>query len=171
MSTAVTPSYYRMDRAYSLRVFGRLACVAAALVVVAAVLLTIGGGGWLDVLGDVVGGFGLMIVAAGLVAVAVPPIVLRVDQVGYRRGRLGGTGIRSAEWRQVADVHTQEIAAAPGHPALVLHLDSGRTTRIPLSLVPRRSAELEHDVSERLNAAHGYRRWETSQESPRTSAD
>jgi hypothetical protein len=152
-------STYRMDRVYALRALGRLFCLAAVLVLVSVVGLTVAGGGGLRVVWYVLGGTGIALVGLGVLVAGVPPLVLRLDDDGYRLGRLGGSGVRSGSWTEVDDVHTHEEGALRGRGAMLITLASGETSRVPLVLVLRRADALQAELSDRLSAAHGYRRW------------
>lgn len=158
-------STYRMDRVYAVRALGRMFCLAAALVLVSVIGLAVAGGGPLRVLWYVLGGTGVALVALGVLIAGVPPLVLRLDDHGYRLGRLGGSGVRSGSWAEVDDVHTHGADAVRAHGAMLITLAGGETSRVPLVLVLRRADSLQAEVSARLSAAHGYRRWTPPPES------
>jgi hypothetical protein len=155
----VSGQAYRMDRAFGLRMFGRLACIAAVLVIASGVGLAVDGHGIWRVLWYLVGGTGLALVVLGLLLAGRPPLVVRLDDNGYRLGRLGGHGVRSAGWTDVDDVHAHDDAGSRGTGSMLISLKSGGSSRVPLSLLPRRADDLQAEVSDRLNKAHGYRRW------------
>ena len=102
------------------------------------------------------------VLAAGVAVIALlvaavmnlrPPIVLTLDQAGFRaRGRHG-----DVTWKQVESVEISE--------GLLRFTDgTGAITAFPLSLVERtRRAELVREVYDRLNTANGYRRFDPTE--------
>jgi len=136
--------------------FGMRFVFAAILVIVAWLCVGLFDGAAGEVIAWVLG-----VVAAVLVIVSVfllvrPPAVVRLDDTGYRLGRVPEGGVRQARWTDVAHAATGDSNHGR---ALVLSLD-GAESKIPLLLVAGRSAQLQREVNERLNRAHGYRRLE-----------
>jgi hypothetical protein len=91
----------------------------------------------------------------GTFVFARPPKVLTLTAEGYRIGFARAPGRSAASWRDVESVGTADAA---GPAALVFALADGGQSALPLSLLGVRAAEAQHEVSERLNAAFGYRR-------------
>lgn len=86
-----------------------------------------------------------------LVVTLRPPVVLTLDPVGYRTRRDNG------RWKDVQDVGL-------GDGILSFSDASGNTVGIPLNVIDEKShAALVEDVYERLNKAHGYQRFGTSE--------
>lgn len=170
----MTRATYRMDRAFGLRMLGRLACVAAVLVVVSGVGLAVAGDGSLRVLWYLIGGTGIAVAALGVLLASRPPLIVRLDDNGYRLGRLSGGGVRSAGWQDVDDVHARDDSGTRNRGSMLISLKSGETSQVILSLVPRRAEALQSEIRDRLNQAHGYRRWsppDASDSSGEMSAD
>lgn len=82
-----------------------------------------------------------------------PPTVLTLDDAGYRARGRRGTGT----WKSVESVEVDD--------GLLRFTDgAGEITAIPLQLVDHRQrADLIRDVYDRLNTAHGYRRFDPSE--------
>ncbi len=79
-----------------------------------------------------------------------PPVVLTLDPVGYRTRRDNG------RWKDVQDVGL-------GDGILTFADASGNTVGIPLNVIDeKRHVALVEDVYERLNKAHGYQRFGTT---------
>lgn len=133
-------------------VFAGVCFIVAAVGVVVAFLTASGSGLAL----------GVTIIAGGIAVVALliaaivnlrPPVVLTLDSAGYRaRGRHG-----EGTWKGVESVEVDD--------GLLRFTDgAGATTAFPLNLVDRgRRADLVREVYDRLNTAHGYRRFDPSQ--------
>jgi hypothetical protein len=131
---------YRLDRAPVLLVVGGAVVVAAVTGFLAFVLSSV-----------VAGVVTLVLpVAAALFALR-PPTVARLDEHGIRTRR------SRERWVDVEDVTLRD-------GALLLALgeegEQQRAVRIPLASVGRRSQELVREVYDRMNTAHGYRRFE-----------
>ncbi len=102
----------------------------------------------------------LSVVTVGMAVVCAllllrPPAVLRLNRVGYGIALVRGAGTKAAEWTDVASVATQPVGGAV---ALVVALQDGRTSILPLSLLGAQQGEAQRDVRRRLDTAHGYRR-------------
>ncbi len=131
---------YRLDRAPALAVAGVLVIVAALTGFVTALMSSVA-------LGIVTAA--LLVIA--IVVVARPPVVLRLDAERIRTRR------SSAAWKDVQDVRH-------GDGQLMLSLGpegaAQRVLRIALATVGTRAPELVREVYDRLNTAHGYRRFD-----------
>ncbi|MGH3360262.1 MAG: hypothetical protein ACRDO7_15785, partial [Nocardioidaceae bacterium] len=150
------PTTYRLDYRPGLRMFG-IRFVLAAVLVVAAWLCA----GAFDEGAGLVAAWVLGLVAALIVVVSIlllvrPPVVVRLDGDGYRLGRVPRGGLRQASWREVTGV---TAGNTPYGYALVLRAGE-RTSTVPLLLVAANANRLRHDINDRLNHAHGYRRLE-----------
>lgn len=150
--TETGPTTYRLDRATALITTGVCLVGAGIAVLVASVL--VGRDDPLRWLGVVAGGIAVVLLVAAARFAVVPPVVLRLDAEGFA-SRARSTSERLAgRWRDVDDV-------TAGEGVLRLTTSDGRTQQFAMRLVG--SAErvrLVHEVYERLNAAHGYRRFE-----------
>lgn len=82
-----------------------------------------------------------------------PRLVL--DDDGFRNdtNRLRDS-VRSARWRDVSDVRRRDTATGA---VFVLELADGRQSVIAPRLLDVSVSDLEEQIRERLNAAHGYR--------------
>lgn len=130
---------YRLDRAPALAVAGGAFVVAALAGFVAFVATSALAG--------------VVTVLALLVAAVVsfrPPVVARLDEHGIRTRRA------RERWVDVDDVAVRD-------GLLLLTLgeegDQQRVLRVSLATVGSRASELVREVHERLDAAHGYRRF------------
>ncbi|TNC43167.1 hypothetical protein [Mumia zhuanghuii] len=153
VTDAMQPTTYRLTLVLALRLFGIRMMVAAVGAVVAAVLLTIGGSA--VIWGIVVSVLVALLVVASLVALRWPPRLITLTEVGYRVHRVRGAGVRAGAWAQVERV--DDKPSPEGGTDLVIGLEHGRTTRLPMLLFGLRGLELQREIRERLNAAHGYR--------------
>lgn len=90
---------------------------------------------------------GAVIVLAGLMLLMRPPVVVRLDAQDIRSRRM------SIDW---TTVETVDIVGG----MLVLDGDQLSRPAIRLSDVGDRQAELVAEVYQRLNTAHGYRRFD-----------
>jgi hypothetical protein len=140
---------YRWARAYGLRFVGGAIILLAVLWVVAALS---GFAWWADML--------LAVAAAGTVGcllrfVCFPPVLLEVSSHGYRLAHVRGGGEDSAGWGEVVSVATGRRSDGA---VMVVTLNDGRTTSVPLTLLGPRSMAAEREMHSRLNAAFGYRR-------------
>ena len=82
-----------------------------------------------------------------------PPVVLRLDDDGYRSRTRSARGLFSGRWLDVEDVTVAD-------DVLVFSLVGGGEQRMPLAFFGRDKMRLLRDINERLNAANGYRRFE-----------
>ncbi len=132
---------YRLDRAPALAVAGVLLLVAALTGFVTFLLGS-----------RVSGALTLLLLVVAALVVLRPPVLLRLDEEMLRT-RGGGR----APWKRVEDVKVTD-----GLLLLTLESDdpaTPRVVRVTLSTVGGRAAELVREVHDRLNAAHGYRRF------------
>jgi hypothetical protein len=105
----------------------------------------------------------LALVAVSAVVLAVligvrPPAVVWLYESSYRsRVRAGRNEAKFVgEWINVSDAEVDD-------DMLRLTLESGETQSLPLMLIPAKDRErLLRDIYERLNAAHGYRRFDAT---------
>ncbi|KQO39526.1 MULTISPECIES: hypothetical protein [unclassified Aeromicrobium] len=130
---------YRLDRAPALAIAGVAFVVAAFTGFIAFVATS-----WIA---------GVVTVLAVLVAAIVvlrPPVVARLDEHGIRTRRA------RERWVDVEDVTVRE-------GLLLLALDEAgdeqRVLRLSLATFGARAPELVREVHDRLNTAHGYRRF------------
>ncbi len=73
--------------------------------------------------------------------------VLRLDPQGYAVRLVRGARVTDAAWTEVREVLT---STPGGHPCLVLRLDAGRETVIPVEAVAGDREELVREVRARL---------------------
>lgn len=146
-------STYRLDRRFALQLFGWRMVLAG--VGAMAAFLAFGIGGFGRTLGWMFLALTVILVAAAIWTMAVPPLVVALTSQGFRLGRTASGEVKRAHWTTVKTVDTDQGAVGA---RLVITLESGRTGGIALMLLPRRANELQREVHERLNIAHGYRR-------------
>ena len=144
-------STYRLDRGVVL-VFVGGSLIVAAVAVLPAFLLTPFDNEWHWV------GVAAILVALAALVVALrlavrPPVVLRLDADGYYSRTRSAGGLFTGRWLDVEDV-----TVADG--VLVFSLAGGAEQRLPLGFVGADRMRLLRDVHDRLNTAHGYRRFE-----------
>ncbi|MFD1824385.1 MULTISPECIES: hypothetical protein [Mumia] len=153
MSDTMQPTTYRLTLVLALRLFGLRMMVAAVGAVIAAVLLTIGGS--TAVWGVVAAVLVALLVVASAAALRWPPRLITLTETGYRVHRVRGAGVRAGSWAQVERV--DDMPSPAGGTDLVIGLEQGRTTRLPMMLFGIRGLDLQREIRERLNASHGYR--------------
>ena len=146
-------STYRLDRGVAMMSVGICLVVAAVGVFLAFMLMPLDSAvRWI---GYAAGG-----IAAFAIVVAAhygfrPPVVLRLDDDGYR-SRIRPTraaGRISGRWVDIEDVTVTD-------DVLRLTLTEGEEQRVPLEFFGRDRTRLLRDIHDRLNTAHGYRRFE-----------
>jgi hypothetical protein len=103
-------------------------------------------------------GYAAGVVAAFAIVVALHyffrrPVVLTLDDDGYRSRTRSTGGLFTGGWLDVEDVRVAD-------DVLVFSLVDGGEQHMPLAFFGRDKMRLLHDINERLNAAHGYRRLE-----------
>jgi len=144
-------STYRLDRSVALVTVGVSLMVAAVAVFVAFLLAPLDGAvRWI--------GYGAIVVAALALVSALrfalrPPVLLRLDADGYRSRTRSAGGIFTGRWLDVEDVTVSD-------DVLRLAMTDGAEQRLPLDFIRRERMRLLKDVHDRLNTAHGYRRFE-----------
>ena len=151
MATTRDITRYRWPPALVLRSMGPLiAAVGTCWLVLVAYLAAGGGGIW---------SAAAAAATAVVLGVAVwllrhPPLVLEMSTTGYRLHHLRGGGVLRADWREVESADTRPTTDGP---ALVISLNGGRCSVVPLALLGSRANEAARELHERLNAGHGYR--------------
>ena len=150
------PTVYRLDPRPGVRLFGLRFVLAAVLVVAAWLCAGLFGDGVGSVAVWILGVAAALLVIVSVVLLLRPPAVVRLDAEGYRLGRVPQGGVRRARWTDVTQATTGDTLHGR---ALVIGLDGAEST-IPLVLVAGQAAQLQREVNERLNRAHGYRRLE-----------
>jgi hypothetical protein len=81
--------------------------------------------------------------------------VVRADAAGYRVRLVRGAGVKAARWEDVEDVVATRVAGAR---CVQLRLRSGGTTTIPVDVLAIDGDDFVHDLQNRLDRGHGYRR-------------
>ena len=154
MTVLAPTSTYRLARPYTVRILGVAAVAAGSILLVAvagrALHWPAPVAGALLVAAAVLG---LVMVLAAL-AVLRPPILLRMDAVGFSVRWPGGRGVLRADWEDVDDVTSERPAGQP--LALLRHRD-GQSTSLLLGMLDAPARDVEGDLRGRLNAAYGYR--------------
>ena len=142
---------YRLDRGVALATVGVCLVIAAVAVFLAFVLTP------LDVAVRWIGYLAIVVAVTALLGAlrfAVrPPVVLRLDDDGYRSRTRSPGGLFSGRWLDVEDVIVDD-------GVLCLTTTNGMVQRLPLGFVGRDRMRLLRDVHDRLNTANGYRRFE-----------
>lgn len=147
-------SDYRLAPGFAARLLG-VVVVGLGLLVLAAVLLA--------VLLDLGGGVVLAVVLVGALAVALVGTgarrawVVRLDDDGYRVRFVRGAGVRTARWRDVAEAAT---TTARGVRCVVLHLKDERSTTIPVGALDTGAGGPDgfvRELRERLRRGEGLR--------------
>jgi hypothetical protein len=142
---------YRLDRGVALVTVGAGLVVAAVAVFLAFLLAPLESPvRWVGYLAIVVGVTALV----GVLRFALrPPVLLRLDDDGYRSRARSSGGLFSGRWLDVEDVIVVD-------DVLCLATTAGLVHRLPLGFVGRDRMRLLRDVHDRLNAANGYRRFD-----------
>jgi hypothetical protein len=145
------PSDYRLHPALAARLLGVGLLLNAVLVVLGTVLIAVLrlSTGYITVLvalvvAVVLGGFALG-----------RTVVVHLDDDGYRVRFVRGAGVTEARWVEVEEAVTAEVS---GTPCVVLRLQDGRTTVIPVEAVAGDREEFVRDLQEHLQRGHGIRR-------------
>jgi len=146
-------THYRLPGILAARVVGA-ALVVLAVVVLGATLLVTTAGATPDLL-VLVAGLGLL----GLTVLGwwlrSRAYLVRLDDEGYRVGLAFGVGVRSATWREVADVGTTTVGGAP---LVVLNLEAEGRTVLPVGALGEEREQLVRELQQRLRRGHGLRR-------------
>lgn len=144
---------YRISQRVLLGVLG--GAVAACGVLVIAVALAVG----LLGLPAVVTLVAALTAVVGLAVVGLAlrggPVVVRLDDLGYRLRFLRGAGTTRARWTDVEDVVTATVA---GERCVVLRLRDGRTSTVPVRVLAADADTFVKDLQGHLDRGHGYRR-------------
>ncbi len=144
-------SIYRLDRAVALVTVGAFLVVGAVAVFLAFLLAPADGG--LRWVGYAAVGVTALALAGAVWFALRPPVVLRLDHAGYRSRTRSSAGRFAGPW---LDIETVDVDQG----VLRFGLTDGGEQQLPLNLVGRDRMRLLRDVHERLNTAHGYRRFE-----------
>jgi hypothetical protein len=94
-------------------------------------------------------------VTFGLAFVSLRPWVVRFTEEGYRVRYIRGAGTSSANWSDVEDLATAEVAGAK---CLVLRLTGDRRTVVPVEMLELPNDEIVGLFRERLDRGHGQQR-------------
>ncbi|WP_188779905.1 hypothetical protein [Marmoricola endophyticus] len=137
----------------------RARLMAALLLVVGVVLLVVSILVFLlDLPRDVLSALVILVLVAvvgGGYAVTRRTWLFRADPVGYRVRMVRGAGVRQARWHDVHDVVTTTVHGAR---CVVLRLQDGTSTTIPVSVLALDADAFARAVRGHLDAAHGYHR-------------
>jgi len=145
------PSDYRLHPALAARLLGVGLLLNAVLVVVGTVLIAV-----LHLSTAYITVLVALVVAVVLGGFALGrTVVVHLDDQGYRVRFVRGAGVRAARWVEVEDAVSTEVG---GSPCVVLRLQDGRTTVIPMEAVAGDRSEFVRDLQEHLERGHGIRR-------------
>lgn len=140
---------YRLAPALAGRLVGFALVVVAALVLLATAVSAVAGLPWQVT--PLVGGAGLVVAAALAWWLFRVAWVVRLTPHGYAVRLLRGAGVKGAGWPAVTEV----VAASPrGIDCLVLRLDDGRTSVVPVVAVATDRDDFAREVRRRLRDAH-----------------
>ena len=145
-------SDYRLAPAFGARYAGALLVVLAVvllLATVAVVVLDLPTGALVALAVVGLAGVG---VAAYAVLRRIP--VVRLGPEGYRVRLLRGAGADRAAWTDVTEATT---ASPGGRPVVVLKLQDGRATTIPVQVLAADREEFVRDLQAHLQRGHGLR--------------
>lgn len=146
-------THYRLPGVLAARVVGA-ALVALAVLVLTATVLVVA----LEVTPD------LLVLVAGLGVLGLALLgwwlrsrayLVRLDGDGYQVGLAFGVGVRAARWREVTDLGTTTVG---GTPQVVLNLEGGGRTTLPVAALGEQREDLVRDLTARLRHGHGLRR-------------
>jgi len=144
-----SPTTYRLAPALGLRLVGRILVTLAVLVVLATLAGTLTGMGWVPA--GVVALLGLAATVGWAWYLLRRAWAVRLAPDGFAIRFLGGVGVPAASWSQVDEV----VAASPGgQPCLVLRLEDGRMTRLPMAAIAGDPDVFALDVRRRVRDAH-----------------
>ena len=149
MPDSSAPTSYRLAPALGARLVGRSLVTLAALVLLATVVGLLVGGGWVPA--GIVAVVGLVLVGGWAWWLLRVAWALRATTEGYVVRLLGGIGATAARWGDV----TELTASSPGgERCLVLRLNDGRATRLPMAALAADPDVVAIDVRRRLRDAH-----------------
>ncbi len=142
-------SGYRLAPQLAARLVGLLMVGVAVLVV----LLTVVSAVFRWTPWVIVGSAVVAVVAAVVVATTLLRVpVVQLDDDGYRVRLVRGAGVTAARWAEVADA----VAASPrGIDCVVIRLQGGGTTTIPVDALAADRDEFAKDVQSHLRRSHG----------------
>jgi hypothetical protein len=147
--TAAPATSYRLAPALAAQIVGRSVVALAVLVALATVVGLLLGAGW--ALAGVVAAVGAVLIVAAAGWLFRGARALRLTEEGYAVRLLGGVGVTSARWDEVAEA----VASSPeGRPYLVVRLSDGRSTRLPMAALAADREVVALDVQRRLRDAH-----------------
>ncbi len=145
-------SGYRLAPPLAARLVGSLLVGVAALVLVLTVVAAVLRWPPMVIVG-VGAGTVVLVVAAALAVRRIE--VVRLDEDGYRVRLVRGAGVTSARWAEATDA----VTASPGGiDCLVIRLQDGGTTTIPVSALDADREAFVADVRDHLRRAEGLRR-------------
>ncbi|MBA2955195.1 hypothetical protein GON03_12715 [Nocardioides sp. MAH-18] len=142
---------YHLAPAIAARVVGGLLVALALLLAVGTVVVAVA---------DLPLGILAAVVLVGVVAVVgvhlasrrVP--VVRFDRAGYQVRWVRGAGVRAAAWTEVTEAVT---ATTERVPVVVLRLEGGRTTTIPVQVLDVDRERFVRDLQAHLQRGQGLR--------------
>lgn len=150
--TDAAPAYYRLNPAFAARFVGIALVLTALVMFLATALVAV-----FDLPADLL----VVLLVLSVVAVFVlgwrlrsRSFVLRCDRDGYRVGLVRGAGVTEARWREVADAVT---ASPRGIPCVVLHLQDGRATTIPVQALAIDREQFVRELQQHLQRGQGLR--------------
>jgi hypothetical protein len=143
-------STYRLDRGVALTTVGVFLVIAAVAVFLAFLLAPLEGP--VRTIGYAAIVVAVLALLGALRFALRPPPLLRLDDDGYRSRTRSTGGLFSGRWLDVEDVTADD-------DVLRLTTTAGTEQRFPLSFVGGQRMRLLRDFHDRLNAAHGYRRF------------
>lgn len=145
-------SGYRLAPPLAARLVGSLLVGVAALVLVLTVVAAVLRWPPMVIVG-VGAGTVVLVVAAALAVRRIE--VVRLDEDGYRVRLVRGAGVTSARWAEATDA----VTASPGGiDCLVIRLQDGGATTIPVSALDADREAFVADVRDHLRRAEGLRR-------------
>jgi hypothetical protein len=80
-----------------------------------------------------------------------PPVLLKLDDLGYRSPVRSASGRFAGAWKDIEDAEVAD--------GLLILTTSEATQTFPLRLVGRQRVQVLTAFSEHLDAANGYQRW------------
>jgi hypothetical protein len=145
------PSDYRLHPALAARLLGVGLLLNGVLVVVGTVIIAV-----LHLSTAFIAVLVALVFAVVLGGLALGrTVVVHLDDEGYRVRFVRGAGVRQARWVEVEEAVTADVA---GSPCVVLRLQDGRTTAIPVDAVAGDRTALVREIQDHLQHGHGIRR-------------